>query len=61
MFKKRPHSPTVLARIPLAYADRFALALAHLRDATVVTEDREFQKAEGVVSLEWVGRGMQHG
>lgn len=42
------------ANLAIAYADCFAIALARLRDATVVTGDREFAKAEGLVRVQWL-------
>ena len=48
------------AGLSIAYADCFALALAHSREAAVVTGDPEFQKANGVVPLEWLPTTTTH-
>lgn len=39
----------------LPYVDSFAAALARLRDATLVTGDRDFAKVEKTVRVLWVG------
>lgn len=38
----------------VSYADAFVVALAQLRDATVVTGDPEFGKVENLVSVRWL-------
>jgi ribonuclease VapC len=45
----------IKARLPIAYADCFAIALAQRENATVVTGDPKFRKAEAVVNIEWLG------
>lgn len=38
----------------MSYADCFAGALAHLRDATVLTGDPEFRSIEKEISIQWI-------
>ena len=45
---------TYKARARIAYADCFALALAHARDAVLVTGDPAFRAFEGEVEILWV-------
>ena len=42
------------AETPIAFADCFAAALAQLRDCAVVTGDKEFQRLEERVQIEWI-------
>jgi predicted nucleic acid-binding protein len=42
------------AETPIAFADCFAAALAQIRDCAVVTGDKEFQRLEGRVRVEWM-------
>jgi predicted nucleic acid-binding protein len=42
------------AQTPIAFADCFAAALAQLRECTVVTGDKEFQRLESKVRVEWL-------
>ena len=42
------------AETPIAFADCFAAALAQLRECTVVTGDKEFQRLESKVHVEWL-------
>jgi ribonuclease VapC len=42
------------AETPIAFADCFAAALAQLRECTVVTGDKEFQRLESNVRVEWL-------
>ena len=42
------------AETPIAFADCFAAALAQLRECTVVTGDKEFQRLESKVRVEWL-------
>jgi predicted nucleic acid-binding protein len=46
----------VKARLPIAYADCFAVALAQELAAAVVTGDPEFEKVERLVPIEWLPR-----
>ncbi len=39
---------------PISYADCFAAALAMRLDATLVTGDRDFQRLEGELTVEWL-------
>ena len=38
----------------LSYADCYAVALAQLRGASVVTGDPEFRRVEGAIRIEWL-------
>jgi ribonuclease VapC len=38
----------------IAYADCFAAALGKIRQAEVVTGDKEFQTLEGEIKIEWI-------
>ena len=56
----RAHTLTaahIKAQWSMAYADCFAVALAKLEDATIVTGDPEFRllEAASVVSIAWLG------
>lgn len=42
------------ARVPIAYADAFAVTTAIRMDAVVVTGDPEFRKVEHLVTIEWL-------
>jgi ribonuclease VapC len=42
------------AETPIAFADCFAAALAQLRDCPVITGDKEFQRLEQQVQVEWL-------
>ena len=42
------------ARLPLSYADAFALATAIRFDARLVTGDPEFETAEDLVDVDWI-------
>jgi len=42
------------AETPIAFADCFAAALAQLRECPVVTGDKEFQRLESKVRVEWL-------
>jgi predicted nucleic acid-binding protein len=42
------------AETPIAFADCFAAALAQIRDCAVVTGDKEFQRLEERVRVEWM-------
>lgn len=42
------------AETSIAFADCFAAALAQLRECTVVTGDKEFQRLESKVRVEWL-------
>lgn len=42
------------ARLSIAYADCFALALAQSKGLAVLTGDPEFAKAEGLVPVHWL-------
>ena len=44
----------IKAETPIAFADCFAAALAQLRDCSVVTGDKEFQRLEERVQIEWI-------
>lgn len=44
----------VKARLPLSYADAFALASAVRFDARLVTGDPEFKAADGLVDVQWL-------
>lgn len=43
---------------PIAYGDSFAIALAQIQNAIVVTGDNEIRQC-GVVPVDWVGDGPQ--
>ncbi|MBA2351168.1 MAG: PIN domain-containing protein [Burkholderiales bacterium] len=43
------------ARNKLSYADAFAAALAKLKNAELVTGDREFKALEGQIKIAWLG------
>ncbi len=45
----------IKARYPLSFSDTFVIASAQMLNATVVTGDPEFKKAEGLVPIEWLG------
>jgi predicted nucleic acid-binding protein len=40
----------------LSYADAFAAALAKIRNAELVTGDREFREVEDEISIDWLGK-----
>lgn len=42
----------------MAYADAFAIAAAQELDATVITNDPEFQAVENLVSVEWLSSSI---
>ncbi|MCZ6676039.1 MAG: PIN domain-containing protein [Candidatus Poribacteria bacterium] len=42
------------AKYPISYADAFAVATAIKEDIPVVTGDPEFQRVEGIVTVDWV-------
>jgi len=42
------------AEIPISFADCIAAALAQIRECAVVTGDKEFQRLERVVQVEWL-------
>jgi len=44
----------IKAVTPIAYGDCFAAALALHRGATVVTGDREFERVQHLVTIEWL-------
>ena len=44
----------VKASHPVSYADAFVVALAQLREATVVTGDPEFRSVERLVRVRWL-------
>ncbi len=44
----------IKAVTPIAYGDCFAAALALDHDATVLTGDREFERLDRFVSIEWL-------
>ena len=46
----------VKAHYPLAYADCFAIALARMLDAVVLTGDPEFRLVTGLVEVEWIAQ-----
>ena len=46
----------VKACFAVSYADAFAIALAQLKNACVVTGDPEFRQVESLVSVEWLPR-----
>ena len=39
-----------------SYADAFAVALAQMKQAAVVTGDPDFRKFEGLVPIEWLSQ-----
>ncbi len=45
----------IKARYPVAYADAFAIAIAQLNDAVLVTGDPEFEVVKDIVQIEWIG------
>jgi predicted nucleic acid-binding protein len=38
----------------LSYADSFAAALAKIRDAQLITGDREFKQVEDEIDIDWL-------
>ncbi len=42
------------ARLPISYADAFALATAIREQAVLVTGDQEFRVASSLVEIEWL-------
>ena len=44
----------IKAEYPISYADAFAVRTAIKEDIPVVTGDPEFQKVEGIVTVDWV-------
>jgi ribonuclease VapC len=44
----------IKAVYPIAYGDCFAAALGMQRSATVVTGDREFERLERLIPIEWL-------
>ena len=42
------------ADIPIAYADCFAIATALYKNASIVTGDPEFEKANHIINIEWL-------
>ena len=44
----------IKAHHPISYADAFALALAQLKGATLLTGDPEFRKVEHLANIEWL-------
>ncbi len=46
----------IKAHHSISYADSFAVALARLHRATVLTGDPEFRKVEEMISIEWLTR-----
>ena len=44
----------VKAQHAISYADAFAVALAQMKQAAVVTGDPEFTRVEGLVPVEWL-------
>ena len=44
----------IKAKHSLSYADAFAVALAKLKQATILTGDREFATVEKETSIEWL-------
>jgi ribonuclease VapC len=44
----------IKARCPIAYADCFAVALAKLKGATIVTGDPEFRQVASIVPIAWL-------
>lgn len=48
----------VKAKYPLSYADAFAVALAHNKQAFLLTGEPEFERLEknGVVNTKWLPR-----
>ena len=47
----------IKARLPISYADAFAVAVAQELAATILTGDPEFEVVEGEVAVEWLPRG----
>lgn len=45
----------VKAHHSISYADAFAVALAQIVDAQVVTGDPEFEEVESLVTVRWIG------
>lgn len=45
----------VKAHHSISYADAFAVALAQIVDAQVVTGDPEFDQVESLVKVRWIG------
>ena len=43
----------------ISFADAFAAAAAQAHAATLVTGDPEFKAMEGVLAIEWLGRGKR--
>ncbi|MDD2237577.1 MAG: type II toxin-antitoxin system VapC family toxin [Kiritimatiellae bacterium] len=46
----------IKANCKVSYADAFAIGLARMKGATVVTGDREFHAVEGLVDILWLKR-----
>ena len=46
----------IKAHHPISYADAFAAALAARESAVVLTGDPEFESAQELVKLEWLGK-----
>jgi len=44
----------IKAQFPIAYADAFAVATAIKHDATLVTGDPDFKKAEHLITIDWL-------
>jgi predicted nucleic acid-binding protein len=45
----------------LSYADSFAASLAKIRNAELVTGDREFKEVEDEIKIEWLAGGRKQG
>ena len=45
----------IKTRYPVAYTDAFAMAIAQLNDAVLVTGDPEFEVVKDIVQIEWIG------
>jgi len=46
----------VKANFAVSYADAFAIALAEIKGAKVVTGDPEFRKVRSLVNVEWISK-----
>jgi predicted nucleic acid-binding protein len=44
------------AKRKLSYADAFAAALTKIRNAELVTGDREFREVEDEITIDWLGK-----
>jgi ribonuclease VapC len=44
----------IKARLPISYADAFAVATAQRERAVIVTGDPEFRKVEHLVTVKWL-------